>query len=65
MKTKHHRKARVYGGTSEKRNISRVPDKWHRAYHLLFGAGEPYIIAKRLNEIWIDPNYEVIIRRRK
>lgn len=61
MKTRHHRKAKFEGGTDDKENISRVPDKWHKAFHLLFGHGNPHTVAKRLNELWIDPQYELVV----
>lgn len=64
-KTKHHRRPRVLGGNGEKRNISIVPDHLHKAYHLLFGEGNPHRIAYLLNEYYIDPDYEVVIRRRE
>jgi len=63
-KTQHHRKPRALQGGNEKSNISLVPDKQHKAFHLLFGAGNPYFIAKRLNEIWIDPAYKFIVVKR-
>lgn len=64
-RTKHHRKARVFQGTDERSNIVRVNDKLHRAYHILFGPGDPHEIARRLNETWIDKDYEMVVRRRQ
>ena len=63
-KTKHHRKPACMSGGNNKRNIVRIPDKFHRAYHLLFGPGDPHEIARRLNETYIDPDYELVVRRR-
>jgi hypothetical protein len=37
----------------------------HVAYHRLFGPGLPHVIADIINEIWIDPEYELVVRRRK
>lgn len=62
--TTHHRKARCVHGTSVSTNISKVPENKHRAYHLLFGHGDPYRIASILNKVWLDPDYELIVRKK-
>ena len=63
--TMHHRIAKVRGGNNTPSNISLVPDKKHKAFNLLFtGSPTPYYIAKVLNETWIDPRYELVVRRR-
>lgn len=48
------------GGVTSPSNISSVRVSDHQAYHRLFGAGDPYVFAKTLNEIWIDPDYVLI-----
>ena len=63
-KTRHHRKPKSFGGGNNKRNIVKIPDKFHRAYHILFGAGNVHDVAKRLNETYIDPDFELVVRRR-
>jgi len=63
-KNRHHRRCKSHGGTYEKSNISIVPKHVHRAYHLLFSNGTPHEVARTLNEVWIDPTYELVVRRR-
>lgn len=54
-KTKHHRKTKKHGGSSEKHNISHVSDKKHKAYHTLFGTMTSNEMARELTQRWIDP----------
>lgn len=63
-KTKHHRKAKANNGGNDKANISKVNDKHHKAFHLLFGTGSPFEVAKILNDKWLDPAYELVVRRK-
>ena len=56
--TQHHRKCRINGGKSNKRNISIIPRKQHQAWHIITGTLQPEEIAKLLNEIYLDPDYE-------
>jgi hypothetical protein len=60
----HHRKNRAAGGTDDVRNISTVSVKQHRAFHALFGDSESVEIMRALNTIWIDPDYEFVLRRK-
>ena len=60
----HHRKCRSNGGGNEKRNISSVTNQQHRAWHLLFQNKEAPEIAKLINEVWLDPDVEFIVKRR-
>jgi hypothetical protein len=62
--TKHHRLPKAHGGSNSERNISVVPMIKHRAYHTLFGSMPPDLIAAYLTAVWIDPDYEMIIRRK-
>lgn len=64
-KTIHHRKCVSNGGTDRIRNLSLVKSKQHEAYHLLFANGTPHDVAQILNDIWIDPDYELIVKKRK
>ena len=64
MKTKHHRKPRKLGGTDEKRNIALVNHKAHQSWHLLFNHMNPYQIAEVINERWLDPDYQFVVKRR-
>lgn len=61
---RHHRKPRSMGGGNKSQNISWVRKHYHRAYHLLFGTGDPVIVAQVLNEVWIDPSYMLVVKRR-
>lgn len=61
----HHRKPKFLGGTDDWENISRVPCKKHKAFHLLFNHQTVYRIAEILNEKWIDKDYILIVKRRK
>jgi len=62
--TKHHRKTRKNGGSSDPANILKVQRKLHEAFHLIFGHSTPEGTAKILNR-WIDPAFEVIATRRR
>lgn len=65
-KQRHHRKPRFLNGDNDKRNISIVKANQHVAYHCLFGhGGDVYYIARVLNETWIDPDYTLIVVRKK
>lgn len=64
--TEHHRCPKSLGGKAVQGNISLVPGNKHRAWHLLFRNHPPEIVAKIINKVWIDPDYEmVVVRRRK
>ncbi len=62
--TTHHKKCRSNGGTDDESNLVRVPSHLHIAWHLLFKNWEAELIAKFINEVWIDPNFEFIVRRK-
>ena len=64
-RNKHHRKPRCAGGKGNHQNISDVRMLDHAAYHHLFGPGLPEEIAAIINEIWIDPEYELVVRKRR
>ena len=61
---KHHRRPRSLGGTEDKENIVSVPKHYHQAWHQLFHNASPYSIAEIINRIWIDPDYELVVRRK-
>jgi len=63
----HHRKSRSRtGGKPYNGNIEDVPNvirvdwKKHQAFHLLFPDTDPLMIARELNNIWIDPTNMMI-----
>lgn len=62
---RHHRRAKADKGSNDPHNISIVPEAHHRAFHNLFGLGKPHDVAKILNDTWIDPDFELIVRRRE
>ena len=62
----HHRKPKVKGGSGKLNspNMVEVRVDHHRAYHLLFGTENPTEVARILTETWIDPDWELIARRK-
>ena len=60
----HHRKPRSLGGTSDARNMSEVPISQHAAWHTLFYNLQPVSIAHIINEYYLDPDYEFVVRRK-
>lgn len=59
--TRHHRKPKSHNGSDDESNISIVPEKKHQYFHGLFGTDSVHQIAKKLNEIWIDPAYKLLV----
>lgn len=63
--TRHHRKPKSQGGKANKENISRIPEKKHRAWHMLFpGNWPPERIAAEINAVYLDPEYRLVLERR-
>ena len=60
--TTHHRKPRSIGGTSDPRNLVRISEKKHAAWHLLFRNLEPDEIAYQINRFYLDPDFEFVVR---
>ncbi len=60
----HHRKPTSRNGTDDESNISIVPVKCHVAFHGIFSNLSPEAIAQVLSERWIDPDYELIARKK-
>jgi hypothetical protein len=63
--SKHHRRAKINGGDNSDRNLVLVPDKLHRAFHLLFQTMTPEQIAQALTERWVDPDYVILAVHRE
>lgn len=63
--SRHHRKPASLGGQGNAENISVVNPMKHRAWHLLFENKSAEEIAKIINEVWIDPDYELVCCRRE
>jgi len=62
--SKHHRKPQSQGGDDSERNISVVNQGKHEAWHRLFSNLHPEIIAIIINQVYLDPDYEFIVRER-
>lgn len=62
--TKHHRRMRCHNGGDEPENISLVPRKKHEAFHRLFGNMTTREIVKLLNDVWIDPLWEITAHKK-
>jgi hypothetical protein len=60
----HHRKMRCHGGSNDKSNISVVPAYRHEAFHQLFNSRTAEEIAEYLNNVWIDPAYQLVCTKR-
>jgi len=63
--TIHHKKPRSLGGHSDNRNLSFVPKYLHRSWHNLFSNYTPETIASIINEKWLDPDYEFVVRKKE
>ena len=64
--SKHHRRPVSRGGTETfpHNNISWVKRRHHEAWHKLFGNHCPTEIARIINELYLDPDWEVVARRK-
>lgn len=64
---RHHRKPKSAGGTFvDPINQSIVPVREHVLFHQLFGAGSDFDrILRVFNNVWFDPDYELIIVKRE
>ncbi|PIQ14558.1 MAG: hypothetical protein COW67_13140 [Flavobacteriales bacterium CG18_big_fil_WC_8_21_14_2_50_32_9] len=58
--SRHHRRPVSQKGKSTLENISIVCENKHRAWHLLFDNHPPEMIAKIINAVWLDPDYEMV-----
>lgn len=65
MLTKHHRKLKSLGGSDEDRNIAMVKDKKHKAWHIVFSNKTTEQIVWELNNVWLDPDYEITLKKRR
>jgi hypothetical protein len=65
QKDTHHRINRKQGKYHIRGEPIEVNAKLHRFFHALFGAKNTYEIAKDLNEHWIDPNFFLLVVKRR
>jgi len=64
--TLHHRKPTSIGGSKrDRRNHSYVQHIKHCAWHTLFSNHTAETIIRIINEKYIDPDYEVVCRKRE
>ena len=63
----HHRVPKVRNGSGKisSGNMIEVDVLKHRAFHLLFGTKTTEQIAAILNKTWIDPAYELVVRKKE
>lgn len=63
----HHRLPKCRGGSGDiaSGNMVQVDVKKHRAWHLLFDTVEPHEVARRINDTWLDPEWELVARKRR
>lgn len=61
--TEHHRRPKSLGG-GEGDNVSEIPISKHRAWHTLFRNFTPEMIAKEINEKYLDKDYFFVAKRR-
>jgi hypothetical protein len=62
-KSLHHRRPRSLGGMNNSRNIVRVADNKHNAWHLLFSNWSPSRIAEEINAVWLDSDYRMEVKK--
>ena len=53
---------KCHKGKNNQHNISIVPHNQHRAFHTLFKDMNTHEIVKYLNDVWIDPNFKLIVK---
>lgn len=62
---RHHRRSRARGGDTSPRNLVEVDERHHQAFHLLFPNTHPQEVARILNEIWLDPDWQMTAVRKE
>jgi hypothetical protein len=58
----HHTKPRSLGG--KRKHCVEIPDKAHRAWHIIVGNKDIFAIVETLNRWFIDNEYTLIIMPR-
>ncbi len=61
----HHRKPRSLGGETNEVNMVHVSTSKHIAWHSLFFNYNPYQIAVIINNVWLDPDYELVVMKKE
>ena len=61
----HHRRSRKLNGSNKAENLSDVDVKRHALWHQMF-SGDMTVqqIVDEINEVWIDPDFILTVRRR-
>ena len=62
----HHRRPKIHRGSGKisSGNTVLVDVIKHRAWHCLFQTQTPGQIAQTINEVWLDPSWELVARRK-
>jgi hypothetical protein len=61
----HHRRPKSLGGTNGDWNMINVSASKHQAWHTLFKNYTPQQIVKVINDIWLDPDYYFVVRKKE
>jgi hypothetical protein len=61
----HHRRPRSLGGKDDYRNVIELPVTHHQAWHTLFNNWTPEVIARVINEYYLDPDFKFIVKERR
>ena len=60
----HHRKPRSIGGTNENRNLIELRRGKHASWHNLFQNWSVERIAYEINLRYLDPDYELLVKKK-
>ena len=63
--TWHHKRPRSLFGTNEPNNLIYIKATHHTAWHTLFKNFGPHRIAKLINKLYLDPDYEFVVVERR
>ena len=62
--TRHHRLPSSIGGSDDPKNISMISETKHQAWHTLFQNKTAIEICKEINDLYLDPAFELVIVKR-
>ena len=62
--SRHHRKPTSIGGKTNARNCINLPVYLHNAWHALFQNFTPDKIVFMINNYFLDPDYELVLRKK-
>lgn len=64
MYNRHHRLPRSLGGSDHPRNVIIVNKYLHESWHHLFYNMTAHQIAEAINNVWLDPDFVFVVKRR-